>query len=519
MKIELVFGFVTSFLFLIGKAVYKTHHIESILYKPVNSLFTFLWMGILCSVIYVALNAASSVLSRKKETNYEDKNQRNKNVVTALIMFAALFIVYLACLLAFYPGIFAADLSQTYQVLGLEKWTNMHPVLHTLLWKFCIFCGNYIGNRSLFIYEIIQMTIVLCSCTYLLYSMMRERLPKILIIGTFLYYFLTPSMHISSLLMTKDVLFSCFVLLFAISVRELEQKCNKKNQIKVAIFGTLAILFRNNMILILIVLMLIYLFLKIENKKQILLSLSSVLAIGGLFFLIIVPKYLDDPTSSYQQESFSVILSQMAYTYNENPELLNESEKGRIRAYIPFVEQYEPRFGDYVKSGFNTSYYAENPKAFWSIYLKTFLKDPAGYVSAFLDLNIYYWYPFYDVEDPQYRGKYDTGIPYDDNFLMIRDSKNIPLQEYYEKVSRCEFGWMKLPVIKNYYTVAFPFLTLLISLFFVVKNQKKALISSFCIFAVLWVGYLFGPVALYRYVYTFFLAFPMYMSYSIVKGN
>lgn len=80
--------------------------------------------------------------------------------------------------------------------------------------------GHSIGNDNLglFIYSIIQISILLGALLYSIKHLMKNKVPSHLIFITVIIYALVPIFPLYSMSAVKDVIFSSFMLIFVVKL-------------------------------------------------------------------------------------------------------------------------------------------------------------------------------------------------------------------------------------------------------------------------------------------------------------
>jgi len=69
---------------------------------------------------------------------------------------------------------------------------------------------------------------------------------------------------------------------------------------------------------------------------------------------------------------------------------------------------------------------------------------------------------------------------------------------------------MRIPVCYLYFSLSFPALSLSVGAYLAILNRRKAALYLYLILGLFLATYLLGPVSNFRYIYVFYLAFPVY---------
>ena len=385
-KIIYIYTFLSSIICVLGHEVYTTHKLINITNNPFNYILILLEVYSLSLIFYKLLYY---LIENNHKKFKKEKYSFSKPIITISII--TLIIFYLLGYISYFPGVNSYDLpTQNNMINGLIPITNFHPIIHTAIIAFFTFieCLTKIDNLWIILYSLTQMALVIFTYLYLINWIYKNNMPKVYTIITYLYFLLNPIFIIFSFIATKDIYFSCFLLLFCISFIDYYKVHSKRNFLTLIISGVLACLFRNNMIYPLLVLLVIYFFIPRLKKLKwcfFLIVITYFSIVKGLYSLL---GYKDIAI----QEMLSVPLLQMSDVYI-NSDTFNEKEKEELRNFAINIENFNPRFADGVKEGFNGTYLKNNPLTFLKIYFKGLTNNSLDYISTFLDLNITYWYP------------------------------------------------------------------------------------------------------------------------------
>ena len=390
--------------------------------------------------------------------------------------------------------------------------SNFHPIVHTAIWWIFSYVEKYtnIKDIGVVLYTLFQLAVVIGTYCYFINWEIKNKFNKKYIIGTFLYYALNPILLVFSLCTTKDVIFGMFILLFLTSTYDIYHDNNKTNKIKYILFGIGCCLFRNNMIYVFIIFLLLLLLFFRKIKINII-TLNIVIAVY-IFNNIICPAV--GVQKGLMQEMMSIPLSQMSYVYLYE-DTYSYKEKQLINEYVPGILKYNPRFADGVKHNFNEIKFKKNKSEFIKLYLKGFINHPLRYLYVFLDMNIVYWYPNASSIDPYSNRVYIEDYTYNWNIKGKSQKEVSPLKNTYNfmhSFAAYDNSIEKAPIIGNYFLLSFSFwFMLLYSYIYLLDSKDKSKLITLIIIVLLFLTYLLGPVSNFRYVYPYYLAFPLYI--------
>ena len=216
------------------------------------------------------------------------------------------------------------------------------------------------------------------------------------------------------------------------------------------------------------------------------------------------------------REMFSVPFQQITYTYNQHEPELSDEKKETIAKFLPLesFSKYESQFADPIKEDVVDGILVAEKGTFLKLWASLLVKYPADYVSAFLALNSSFWYPGASALD--HNGVYIEDGNYYAGFAQ--DTKWPAAQSFYWDISHYHY-LEDIPLINSAFSLWFPFwfsFFCLVAIFFQSSEQgtkarrKLALIFLPAIF--LWLTYLLGPTANFRYVFPIFLLYPLYLA-------
>ena len=496
-RIIYIYSFLSSIICVIGHEVYTTHKLINIANNPLNYILILLEVYSLSMIFYKLLYY---LIENKLKKIKKEKYTFSKHIL--IISIILLVISYLFAYISYFPGVSSYDLTtQNNMINGLIPITNFHPIIHTAIIAFFTFieCITKIDNLWIVLYSITQMSLVIFTYLYLLNWIYKNNMPKVYTIITYLYFLLNPIFIIFSFIATKDVYFSCFLLLFCISFIDYYKAHSKRNFFSLLISGVLACLFRNNMIYPLLVLLLIYFFIPRLKKLKwcfLLIAIIYFSIVKGLYSFL---GYKDIAV----QEMLSVPLLQMSDVYI-NSDTFNEEEKEELRHFAINIENFNPRFADGVKEEFNGTYLKNNPLTFFKIYFKGLINNPLDYISTFLDLNITYWYPNSQTIDEYSNRAYIEDDLYN-NKPLLQDS-----YEIYHSFANYKTFIQKTPPFNIVFSLYFSFWFLfLISFTYLICNKNKYILSLLLLLFLFFCTYLLGPVSNLRYVYPYYSLMPL----------
>lgn len=504
-KAGIGFGFFGAMLFITGKWVKE---------GTGDYFYGLCFLGIMCfsgkvfSILYQFLENADSRTGTGK----------NKRAYNFLKVYLIMILCYFICFLAYFPGCMSYDSYYiTLQALRLIGFDNHHPFLHTLIWSIFISLENLlkIEHAGIILYTCLQVLAVTAVYSNVIVWISRRAENALARRAAFLYYAINPVFHIFALLLTKDVLFSAFFLLFNVTLVEFFEnmahgKEDKEQQNRIIILGLINCLLRNNMVYVLLVFcgMLITVF------KRRLREIRSLLLVIVLYYFvtgIIYPSV--GVAEGSRKEMLSVPMSQIASVYQTHLTELEATDQELIRKYIPDVDSYDRFFADYIKMNFNEKAFREDTGEFFSLWARLFFAYPIEYVKAFLALNLPSWYPQMNSA----REYIETGN-YSSEYQIQRTNLLPDIYGWYEDISENRAGWMHWPVICLIFSIGTPiWIILFFARWFVVCKKKEKVLAILPI-VLLWMTYLLGPVSNFRYMEPIMITYPIWFTISLERN-
>lgn len=186
-------------------------------------VFLFVFM-----VLFVMLLLLFTLLE-KLELQYEAKSGPRKNSVLLWMLTAALlFLCWLPCYAAGYPGFYNYDaFSQVPQALYAEvPYSAHHPLLHTLLMGKIIAFGYHHGtdlNSGIALHSICQMIACASAFSYVVCYIKKMEGSRYLHFLAIAYYAFFPLVPMFAMCTTKDVLFSVLLLFTVVFLHDMCQ--------------------------------------------------------------------------------------------------------------------------------------------------------------------------------------------------------------------------------------------------------------------------------------------------------
>lgn len=329
-----------------------------------------------------------------------------------LVLF--LLILYIPYFIAFYPGIFMGDtgdiivqgynqVDATAEYLGLADKAvriNQHyPVLYTMFLHACIVIGRFLfhsWNAGIFICSMIQAVMLFVSFVYTLKKLKKYNVSRPIRTFVFLYFVMAPMIQNYVFLLTKDVLFGSFLLIFLMTIPDMQnnQKTGKREWI-ILLIATFMILFlRNDGIYIISMTFICLGIVNTRWRKRF--WEIAVISIAGIYLMsnIFLPQI--GIAKGSRREMLSIPFQQTARYVSTYTDEVTEEEKVSIEAILDYehmAEDYDPNKSDAIKNSFKETATSEDMKNYFRTWWNMCLKHPVTYIEATAN-NVYgYFYP------------------------------------------------------------------------------------------------------------------------------
>jgi hypothetical protein len=451
-----------------------------------------------------------------------------------LSVYLLFLIIDLPYMIATYPAMFWGDApAQIMQGYNLKDETasylklldegfflnQHHPVPHTLLIHFFVALGkNIFGsyNFGIFLYAFFQFSFITLVIAYITHYFYEKKLPKFLMVVMLVYYLLSPRIQNHMFLVTKDIIYGGFTMLFVVSLFDLlitgRGSIRARQVVMTLISGLGVFLFRNEgKVVGGIVLIIALLFAR--GKRAVVGGITVALFV--IIFIInsvIFPACKVSPGS--RREQMCLPSEQTALYLMRHADEVTEEEKeiiGKVFNYEGMLKAYTPKRADSPKSQFNEYCTNDELMDYYRVWIQMFFKHPQTYLEATLYQTYGYFYPSAGF---LYR------VPYQDSAWLMEHTNNKCAEietNFHHPEALKGFRWLyekgfeliaRIPPVLLLSISATYLWSLIVAAFYFIRNKKwYALLVSvqlFMQYAVCFAGPLDGTC--FRYIY------PMAMS-------
>lgn len=176
----------------------------------IGSSITIFVVGLFCSVIllFVLLKNRNNESLNNTDHCLLEAHDQSKAFLFPLFFFVIILGSSFFYWFAYYPGGFNLDAyGQWMQAHGDLPYNDWHPVISTLLIQLCLRIVD-----SFDFYICIQIILFAASLSGLFYTMQKNGIPRLVLLGISFYIGLVPSIGLNTICMTKDVQFTILLI-------------------------------------------------------------------------------------------------------------------------------------------------------------------------------------------------------------------------------------------------------------------------------------------------------------------
>ena len=386
-----ILSYMTSNYFLEGLS---PNSLKFLCFIVAKSFATFTLLFIIIKLLYKKINVI------KKENNspkkYFTNNKRSLLLIALLIL-----LTYIPYLIHSFPGNLNYDfIVQIKEALNYQTLVNGHPYLHTLFVGLCLKLGYFFTNSyniGIFIYTLLQVLLSCFTFSFVIYYMAKKGIKIKFRVLTLLLFMFFPMYPLYSVWLTKDIVFSLFMVFITIGIIEIctnkEIVKSKKYIILMMVTFLLAMLSRKNGVYIVAIL---FPFILLSNRKN-WIRITIMFLIPILAFKIIdgpVRTSLNIP-NGWKGELSSIPSQQMARIYKYESENLTSEQKETIESYIlanNIEELYNPLIADPIKGILNIEKIDSNKLDLLKFNFELLLKYPTRTLESFLCTTYRFYY-------------------------------------------------------------------------------------------------------------------------------
>lgn len=454
---------------------------------------------------------------------------------TKLLAFFVPFLVCLIIWIIFFPGVYTYDMAAWDAELSSGVLTSHWSITYGYFLRFFLnssftLFNNYEAGFAIAMFiQMLFICYVLYKITIFVASQTKNKTAYFL---SLLFFVLTPFIAVMSITDAQDTvfggLFALLILELYSIIRDPDYFKNKWHIAKFILIGFIMLTLRNNGIICLLFLAAFVVFVKIPNKKSLLLSLLAILVLnfiytGPIFHLMNVEK-----NTTAVREILGVPSQQVARSYFENPTSFNESDREELNKFYRLDEkslfydyQKYPLISDFTKGSLHLDYVNENLPEYLGFWAKLGIKNPGNYIEAFLLNSIGFWYPMKNYDDPRIK----LGFMNYTGFAMTTAVRNmkpverlLPDNNITDKLDDIIFSndWQNIPVVAQLSSIGLYAILFLYTLGLLIKEKAHKLLVVLAPVIGLFATLLVAPVAIFRYAFPLALLLPIFICFIVI---
>ncbi len=528
-----IFGFLVGLSYVLGYQLEKYGMtLPGMTGKIKICFFALLLMIPIGIVTYIVLMLLDRSYSIRKEADNKSGIASGK---VFLISFILILISRIPVFLAYYPAVMSYDFGRQYleAMNGHKSFFDYQPLIHTELIRIFYLIGLKLGSVEvgMALLCIFQVLVTSAILAYTISFMVRVTGKKFLLPVFTAIYALLPVHELISVIMTKDVFFSVFFVLFICLLYERSLKKSALIDIAIVLTAVLNITFRKNSLYAMVFLIIGYIIYEKKLRDKIISALLIIVCIlaGSEAHNAMLVGF--DCIRNGNVEMYSVPMMQLMRTATNQRGNFTEEQLVMLYKVLPLEIDgigYDPYVSDCVK---NYTVYREG---IWDGGIENFFEEwksigmafPNEYIDAFLFLNKGYWY----IPDRVYAEVFGVGSEYGKGLLHtynctegmeggVTETCYAPHVRRYFEIVINENGFFKWPVLNLLFRPAFYFWLFIFTVLEALRkrNRKGWLVLTYPLFYM--ATLFFGPLVYLRYMYPIILAVPVLMSVILFERS
>lgn len=486
------------------------------------SIEPFFWCIMLLPLSIAGLN----YFFKLSDKYYHFAQNENKDLFSAkknfIFGFGIILLGFLIPFLTYFPAIIAYDALPQLSQIYVEGYSSHHPLIHTLMLSAALKIGKMLpfsnsDTIGLAIYTIAQMIIMALCFAYAYVYLCQKKVRKIICYLFLFYIAFWPTHGLLAVAITKDSIFSVFVMMFTIFTYQLivdkshSDSISNKWLAMYIIIIVFMLLFRNNSIYAWILFVILFILLSIKKTYLKRVLGSFIIAFFIYFFVNWGMIYFTQATNdTYARETLSVPAQQIARTVAYHEDELTVEEKQWISTiWEGNMPEYVPAIADRSKKDISNE--ISELDALKKLWIQLGKKYPAEYIIAFLIKNMGLYY----MDDTSYlniysyaQGYLQISFPYNQQELaheLIPGYKRHQhlqlLQAFYRHFAYGNVIWRYIPFVAVFMQPAFYCWLLLFYCINCIRKNRWSFLTP-AVFLISLIGtILLGPCVLIRYMY------------------
>ena len=437
-----------------------------------------------------------------------------------------LFLLSLPAFIASFPGVFSYDAPYQVTQFLTGKLSNYQPFLVSVFLYSIISIGKIVFSSyeiGLALFIVIQMFICFYVVASLLEYLKSKNVSSIILVLIILFFGLFPINNMFIVNSGKDTLFSYFFLLFSIyNVKMVDNPklffSKNSNLIKYILLCLVVLFYRNNMIYVWFITILVYIFIFKDYQKQFrVILIFTILP----YFIVCYPLYTFlNVTNDNTREMMSIPAQSITRIYLKHKDEFNSKDMNMMKYYFGdenirlLKRRYRPYNSDNTKFSIGHNRLASNSFGFVRLFVNLSVRYPKEFFETCIYNTIGYWYPGLKYNkkyfEPQKYIEYNNTDT--DSSFKIKRYKFIPfLSDYYLKLGESNDNVNYLGVFKFLGNLGFILWCYLFLIFYAIYKRRYKVFLMLLPLILVFFTNLLGPVALFRYVYYLLIGMPLFI--------
>ena len=460
---------------------------------------------------------------------YQGERKKQLNQIF-LMTWLIVFLCYIPCFLAFYPGLYCYDMIWQWAMFDSGIYNTHHPLVHTLFSGGLLELGKRLMgsyNGGLAIHSLVQLGIMSGSIAFAIRYMVKIGLSRKFLVAALAFYIFYPFFPVLGISTTKDTVFGSLFLLFFVCACDMVTNRYFYRGYRLVLFIALSIvmgIFRNNAMYGLCFTALCFIsvsgILVFFGKKNKFLFqwgiLFLVLSIGIQGSFAVLKKGLGAEKGS-AAEMLSIPCQQLARTYVYHSDELSQVDKDELELFITrdAMERYKYYVSDPVKAGLDMTWLENHKKEFMRLWFRIGRQFPGEYRLAPIYNTMGIWYM---GGDSSCYAEYRMSQPFDENHVVETHSVLPSLKAGYswftdENIQR------SLPAVSIlFYTSFYAWLAFICTVALTARKQYRYLVLSMILFGYI-ISLIPGPCMIVRYMLGIILCMPVMTGITFYRGK
>ena len=461
---------------------------------------------------------------------YAGGAQKSRRPLPFLVFFIVMLLCWLPLLLAYFPAMLNYDFPGEYGQHLDQRYSALHPLLHSALINTVITLGEMIHSRTfgLLLMSLLQMACFAAALSYACCFAQRRGAPRAAVLALLALFSLHPVFSVMSLSMTKDTLFAACVLVLSLLAYDLLEDVQAffSSHVKLAAFVLCTVgaaLLRNNGVFALALLFPALLLGMRGHAKRVLALLGAsvaacLISLGALNLAL-------NPTEASSFQMYSLPAQQLVRAYNLGE--MTDEEKAELEGWYtaPAGLVLHSHLADSAKGYLDRERIEIEGGDLLRLWAQVGKRNVRVYAEALLMLNVGSWYPddlshstIYPDASWNDKGYLQTQ-EYDMTMYDIHTTTFLPkVQALYERICRRNI-YQKYPVLPVLFCTATPLWVLVFACCrFAAARRTRMIVPSLGALG-LFISYLLGPCTLPRYTLPLFCVAPVLLILACCGGK